>query len=350
MRVGLVLGAGGVMGGAWLTGGLAALADETGWDPGSADVIVGTSAGSMIGALVASGVPPWFMVAHSAGERFDGLVGKDGQPVASASRSAGAEFKLHRAFPAIGPGSIALIARTLGAPMRHTPAAFLAGWAPPGPVSTDSLKEVIRRGVPAGWSGHENLWIVACDYATGKRTVFGRDGSPTADLADAVAASCAIPGFYRPVEIGGHRYVDGGVRSPSNLDLLCAEDLDLAICLNPTSTRESRRSLNPAERIAGAMRTASGRRLGSEAKKLRAAGVEVALIQPTLDDLAVMGRNLMATKRRHEVIETARRTVAEQVRSLNLPDLPPGEPHKLSRPDGHPSTWPDIAGARAAAA
>ena len=69
-RVGLVLGAGGVMGGAWLTGGLEALATETGWDPASADNVVGTSAGSMMGALLVSGVPPWFMVAHSAGERF----------------------------------------------------------------------------------------------------------------------------------------------------------------------------------------------------------------------------------------------------------------------------------------
>ena len=72
VKVGLVLGAGGVMGGAWLTGGLDALARETGWDPTSADYIVGTTAGSMIGALLACGVPPWFMVAHSAGESFDG--------------------------------------------------------------------------------------------------------------------------------------------------------------------------------------------------------------------------------------------------------------------------------------
>src|SRR5439155_15758561 len=80
MKVGLVLGAGGVLGGAWLTGGLAALAEETGWDPASADYIVGTSAGSVMGSLVSAGVPPWFMVAHSAGETFNGLVDADGRP------------------------------------------------------------------------------------------------------------------------------------------------------------------------------------------------------------------------------------------------------------------------------
>src|SRR3954451_10851738 len=96
MKVGLVLGAGGVMGGAWLTGALEALAAETRWDPGSADRIVGPSAGAMIGGLVAAGVPPWFMVAHSAGERFRGLVGVDGRPAAEADRAAGAVFRPER--------------------------------------------------------------------------------------------------------------------------------------------------------------------------------------------------------------------------------------------------------------
>src|SRR4051794_41966707 len=72
-RVGLVLGAGGVLGGAWLAGGLAALAEATGWDPATADVIVGTSAGSMIGSLPACGGAPWFMVAHSGGGTLPGV-------------------------------------------------------------------------------------------------------------------------------------------------------------------------------------------------------------------------------------------------------------------------------------
>src|SRR2546421_6147941 len=123
MKVGLVLGAGGVMGGAWLTGALEALAAETRWDPGSADRIVGTSAGAMIGGLVASGVPPWFMVAHSAGETFRGVVDADGRPAASASRSAGAVFKLHRGLPLVGPGSLPLGRSARRPPLPPTPPA-----------------------------------------------------------------------------------------------------------------------------------------------------------------------------------------------------------------------------------
>src|SRR4051795_645700 len=279
MRAGLVLGAGGVMGGAWLTGGLEAIARETGWGPATAEDGGGTSAGSMMGALLASGVPPWFMVAHSKGDSFEGLTGADGRPAATADRAAGATFKLHKGLPPIGPGSWRLIARSLSAPTRHRPTALAAGWLPRGFISTEPLKDTIRRVVPSGWADHPNLWIVACDYATGRRVAFGRDDAPQAELADAVAASCAIPGFYHPVTIGGRRYVDGGLWSTSNLDILRNETLDLVICLKPTSSPPPPLAWNPAERIAAAMRRVSGRRLGSEAKKLRAAGKKVVLIQ-----------------------------------------------------------------------
>jgi NTE family protein len=71
---------------------------------------------------------------------------------------------------------------------------------------------------------------------------------------------------------------------------------------------------NPGDRVAAMMRKSAGRRLGHEAKKLRAKGTEVLLLQPTADDLAVMGPNLMARDRREEVIERAVRTTARQLR------------------------------------
>src|SRR3954453_1608528 len=356
MRVGLVLGAGGVMGGAWLTGGLEAIARETGWDPASAEYIVGTSAGSMMGALLASRVPPWVMVAHSQGESFDGLTGADGRPAATADRSAGATFKLHKGPPPIGPGSWKLIMNSISAPNRYRRTALFAGWLPRGFISTEPLKDTIRRVVPYGWAEHPNLWIVACDYARGHRVAFGRDDAPDAELADAVAASCAIPGFYHPVTIAGRRYVDGGLWSTSNLDILRNEQLDLVVCLNPTSSLHPPFAWNPAERIAAGMRRLSGRRLGSEARKLRATGTKVVLIQPTSEDHAAMGPNLMSTRNRNPVIQTAIRTVGRQLRdpgNRELPAaLPPGNPYKVRRPDGPPSTWPPdlLPGQRAAAA
>src|SRR4051812_37778755 len=181
MKVGLVLGAGGVTGGAWLTGALHAIVDETGWDPGTADTVVGTSAGSMIGTLVAAGgIPPWFMRAHSAGEVFDGLTDRQGRPAAEADRSAGADFRLHRGLPLPGPGP-----RAGGPPRRAGPAsprprarprparasrrggggarrrprppppgALMAGWLPGGVISTEPLKEIVRRVIPEGWGAH----------------------------------------------------------------------------------------------------------------------------------------------------------------------------------------------------
>ena len=345
MRIGLVLGAGGVLGGAWLVGGLHALAAETGWDPGSAEYIVGTSAGAMIAGLSASGVPPWFMVAHSAGETREV---DDTQEWASgkASRSAGAVFRLHPGVPALGPGSWRLALASLARPYRYSPAAVLAGWLPQGLISSDPLKQTIRRVAGDEWPTHPNLWIMVCDYETGRRVAFGRADAPSASLADAVAASCAIPGFYRPVEITGRRYVDGGVASTSNLDVLASKGLDLVICMNPTSSLHAPRPRTLGERAAAVLREASGRRLGSEAKRVRASGTEVMLIQPTVQDLDAIGTNLMSAKRRHQVIEVAAQTVAHHLREpevrRGLRELPAGEPMLVRRPPGPLTQPPDF--------
>jgi NTE family protein len=345
-RVGLVLGAGGVLGGAWLVGALSAIAAECDWDPGSADYIVGTSAGSMIGALIACGVPPWFMVAHSAGEELDGVADARGGSASDADRSAGATYRLDRGGIALGPGSWRLAVASMARPYRYSPAAVISGWLPRGVISTAPLKDTVRRACDGDWAPHPNYWAMAVDYGSGRRVAFGRRGAPAASLPDAVAASCAIPGFYRAVEIGGRTYIDGGVRSTSNLDVLREEPVDLVLALNPMSSLHAGSPRTVAERLALGMRQAAGRRLGSEAKRLREAGIEVALVQPSVHDLDVMGGNLMSSRRRPEVVETAVHSVTEHLRESGLAErlseLPVGDPLQVRRPDGPPSSWPDF--------
>jgi NTE family protein len=334
MKVGLVLGAGGVVGAAWLIGALEAVAAETGWDPSSADHIVGTSAGSVVGALVAAGLTPDHLAAYSSGRTLDDVDDADGRIAQLAARMGGREkldeiatqlsgdeLHLKLALPPIGPGSWRMALSTLRHPRSHPPSAMVAGWLPRGFVSTQPISDLVETFVAGDWPDHPAFWAVSADYRNGCRTVFGREDAPSrATVGQAVAASCAIPGFYHPVRIGGRRYVDGGVCSLSNLDLLAGHGLDLVICLNPTSSLAEAMGGTPAERVGGLIRGISGRRLGHEARKLHAEGTETLLIQPTREDVAGMGLNMMARGRRVDVMERARKTTALQLRELRGTD------------------------------
>ena len=323
MRVGLVLGAGGVLGASWLIGAVEALEAETGWRAAQAEYIVGTSAGSVVGALAASGIASEYMGAFAAGRTLEGFAEAESRADALSSRLLGTEYRLHRALPPIGPGSWRLALNTLLHVRSHSPATVLAGWLPRGFISTAPIHGLVKKFVARDWPDHPGYWAVAADYRSGKRVAFGRDGTPRARVAEAVAASCAIPGFYHPVDIAGRRYVDGGICSTSNLDLLCGADLDLVVCLNPMSSVVPLVGGSPADRFAAIMRAAAGRRLGREAQKLRAAGTEVLILQPGRDDCALMGLNLMSGTRRVEVMEQARRSVARELRRLRGSELLP---------------------------
>jgi NTE family protein len=315
-RLGLVLGAGGVVGASWLMGALEALEDETGWRATEAERIVGTSAGSVVGAMLADGLEPALMTAYSAGRSLDAYAEAEARAGAFAEKLDDVPYRLHRGLPHVGPGSLPLAARTLLRPHRHPPGHLLAAVMPRGFISTEPIQDVVRRFVRDGWPEHPGYRAVAADLDTGRRTVFGDAGAPPATAAEAVAASCSIPGFYAPVRIAGRSYVDGGICSVSNLDAVRGLGLDLVVCLNPMTSRAAIGGRSPADRFAGLMRAAAGRRLGHEARKLREEGTRVLLLQPSRDCLDVMGANLMARDRRIEVMEQARRNTAFELRRV----------------------------------
>jgi NTE family protein len=304
--VGLVLGGGGFVGGAWHTGALQALEDVTGWAPRRADYLVGTSAGAMIAAVIAGGghaadVPGLFY-----GEGLDELR----SDAAGLARPQAATFRWHAGWrPTLGSGRLVwgVLRRSRQVPVAMAFAAVL----PRGFISTEPVKEMVRRVIPEGWAPRTNLWLIACDLETGDRMVFGREGSPAADAATAVAASCAIPGFYHPVEIEGRLYVDGGCWSPSNLDVIADLGLDVAICINPTSS-SMRATRWQSLRDWG--RTLSGRRLGVEARMLRDRGARVVLLQPGAEDLRAMGSNYMRATNLDLVTDVARVSVSRQLK------------------------------------
>lgn len=321
LRVGLVLGGGGILGGAWLVGALHAFVEATGWDPSSARHIVGTSAGSVVASLVAEGLPTWFMVHHQSGGDVEGMTDRFGQPIPHADEGSSRLRTWTGQLPRPVLGSPGLLLRTAVRPWRYPPATALTAWVGRGFLSTDEVGTIVRSVVREGWSTHPNLWIVALDYASGRREVFGREGAPDAHLWEAVEASCAIPGLYKPARIGGRLYVDGGVWSPSNLDLLADADLDVVVAMNPMSSLQPGLPTTILERLERRIRAASGRRLGREARRLRDRGVRLLLVQPEEEDLDTMGLNLMDPSRRSDVLETAIRTVEKRLQEPDAKEV-----------------------------
>jgi NTE family protein len=304
----LVLGAGGVAGGAFHAGVLAALAEHGGWDPRSAAVIVGTSAGSITGTSLRAGLPAPDLLARAQdrplsaeGARVVGRVG----PIPSPPR-----LRPSRQ-PRAAPDLAATLARAARRPWAARPTALAAALLPEGTVRTDMITEGIGALVPGEWPA-DPLWICAVRQSDGRRVVFGRDQRPR--VADAVAASCAIPGFFAPVEVDGDAYLDGGVHSPTNADVLRGERLDLVVVSSPMSRRGRRPRLSPD----APMRAWAGALLDAEARRLRRAGSEVIAFQPDDAVLLSMGLNAMDPSRRGAIAEAAYESTGRRLQGSRL--------------------------------
>jgi NTE family protein len=289
-RVGLVLGAGGVVGGAFHSAVLAALQETTRWDPRTADVIVGTSAGSVAAATLRAGLPAPDLFARSQGRPLSPEGARLMRAVGPLRRPPALRLD---ARPRRAADVTATLRRAVARPFSAPPWALLSGLIPEGTVSTALISSAVGAMLPGEWPD-DDLWVCAVRQRDGRRVVFGRDDRDAA-VADAVAASCAIPGFFAPVAIDGDNYIDGGIHSPTNADVLVDTPLDIVIVSSPMSlVGRTMRGVGPVRPWARAL-------LAAEVVRLRRRGATVVAFQPTLEDVVVMGVNAMDADKRSDV-------------------------------------------------
>ncbi|MBQ1059700.1 MULTISPECIES: patatin-like phospholipase family protein [Micromonospora] len=250
----LVLGGGGVTGVAWELGLLAGLAGH-GLRLDEAELVVGTSAGSVVGAQVRSGTPVTQLYEAQLRPPREEVPARLGTGVLLRWAWAGGRGRdAARARARIG--AMALSART---------------------PSEQSRRAVIAARLPSSDWPAARLLVTAVDAASGEFVVFDADSG--ASLVDAVGASCAVPGVWPPVTIGDRRFVDGGVRSPVNADL--AAGCERVVVLAPT-----RAAVGPMPR------------LSAQVTALRAAGARVAVVSPDRAARTAIGRNVLDPARR----------------------------------------------------
>ncbi|HEX6360959.1 patatin-like phospholipase family protein [Actinophytocola sp.] len=253
-RRAVVLGGGGITGIAWEWGVLAGLA-EAGVDLRDADVVIGTSAGSVVGAQLANGLDPR--------ERYEAqLTPPDGEVAAAL----GPRVMLRFALAMVGSQAPQRIRQRIGKLSRS------AGSG----TEADRIAVISSRLPVKEWPESRRLLITAVDTETGALRVFDRDAGVPLTLG--VAASCAVPGVWPPVTIEGKRYMDGGVRSSVNADL--ASGYERIVVLAPIPRGFTAMS--------GAFAQVEDLRRDSQ----------VALVTPDAAAVAAIGRNVLDPARR----------------------------------------------------
>jgi len=312
-RTALVLGAGGVLGAAWMTGALASLAGRLPCAAADVDLIVGTSAGSVMAAALRCRAPFEEMVGWQRGQAT-GLLRE--------SAALAAHDGPLPPLPRWRFGSVPLAWAALVTPHRVPPWVAASAWLPHGRGQHAALRSLVTgmqvafAGLPSSWAD-DRTWIAAVDYDSGQRVLFGRDGAPRASLPDAVVASCSIPGWYEPAVIGGRRYVDGGVRSMTSLDVLGRTDVQDVYVLAPMASTEPDHPLQLHLRMERRLRQVLTAVLIRQARALAARGKRVTVLTPGPRDLAAMGINLMDPSRRQAVLELSFLTSADALARLD---------------------------------
>lgn len=302
-----VIGGGGAAGSASSCGALRALAEVTGIEVDQATVVIGTSAGAAIGTEL------------RLGRSIEGIVeGLQSDDPAGMGASMKAAWKTRPELLRRVAGSTYVMAQT----------AFPGAWrtARPWPLvqrafpgSLVSIPQAVWNArFPTEWP-QRALWLVASDLDSGQRVVLTGERFAGADvpLVRAVQASCAVPGVFPPVRIGKRRLVDGGVQSPTNLDVAATTGCRAVIALAPMSFDRT----DPPGFVRSAGRMRSNTRLDREAAKVRRAGMEVLAIRPGADELRHHRFNILSRRGHEDIMEAAYETTLRRLRAGEGADL-----------------------------
>ena len=274
MALGLVLGGGGVVGIAWEVGVLAGLADGLGWDPASPEVIVGTSAGSVIATLLRHGRTIEDLVAE---QRSGGLrIGRTPPPAGEAVADPGAALAVFRSWAGV---------EHMDADTARATAALAAAVATPDETA---MVDSFRSALPDERWPDGDLRITGVSVSTGERVAW--TAASGVELVRAVAASCAVPGMFPAITVGDDRYLDGGLWSGSNADVLVGDGLEAAVFIGPMGVGST------------GLASFSARALERERALLATAGTALELVEPG-DRFSAAAMQLMDPSRRVEALE-----------------------------------------------
>jgi NTE family protein len=285
---------------------LMAIQMATGWDPDDAEVVVGTSAGSFVAALLRHEELTLDSLVHRGDSRDDVaerianrlFVRKPGVAVGTWVRNG--------LLPGIRRPGVTLL---LGSPAPFE-ASGLANW----------VRDRIGDESGDAWPVAPTV-ITAYDIRDRRRVAFGTTAAPPTGIADAVAASSSIPVMFRPYEIGGRAYVDGGVASGTHADLVLGSPraLDLVLVLAPMAAHEEREGALFHERMFDRVgRTA----LEDEVRLIEEQwpGVDIVVLRPGPQSLAAMRPNYMDPR---AAVPSFVRTLIGMRRTLARPDVWP---------------------------
>ncbi|MBK9967003.1 MAG: patatin-like phospholipase family protein [Holophagales bacterium] len=332
LRRALVCAGGGVTGAIYEIGVLAALEERLdGFSLTECDVFVGVSAGSYVGTLVASGVSPSVLFRNATHPRtsdLDQLSLFRPNLREIASRLVSAPVTVARSLQDF-------YQNRRDATVTDLVASF-AGLLPSGFFLLDGLESWL-----SAWLSEEGrtndfrdllhkLRVVAVALDTGETRVFGEPGNDTVPISKAVAASCALPGFFRPVRIDGVDYIDGGVRKTAHISLALKERCGLVLCVNPIvpARYDLASGLLPDGREQGALasrgllsildqvfRLTLHSRLQYGLRRYRRENpdTDIVLFEPKPEELPRLMRNIMRTSGRIRIAEFAYRSTLKKL-------------------------------------